>query len=149
MKKNEALIIELDEMKSLIEEEEWKYYHLRSIANFIYHLESLKGERRKELMRIDLARYIDEAKKKVNESSDVYSKSKQLFPLIWEISNVYRDEVGFIQKPSFWVTGIILISLFVLSNLFVDTRLALGICFVFLSGYSVRSYFKVRDRKTF
>lgn len=149
MSKEEQLNIELNKLKAAIPEKEWKYYHLQSVENFIYHLKSLDGERTRDRMAIEIEMYISQVADKVNEESSVYDKGKELFPAIWKMSDTYENEVGFISKPSYVITGILIVALFLVLRLFNSFLMSLGTCFFILIIYISYCYYKMKDRKFF
>ena len=112
MTDEQHLYIELEKIKASLPKKEWKYYHLLSVENFIYHLKNFKSERTRERMVIGIEKYIKSVSEKMHEASTVHNKSKELFPAIWELSDTYKYEIGFIQRPSYLVTSILLFALF-------------------------------------
>lgn len=149
MLKGEQLSIELDKVKDAIPKKEWKYYHFQSVENFIYHLKNLNGERMRERMAAEIEVYIKVVADKVNDESDIHDKSKELFPAIWKMSDTYKYEVGFIQKPSYLITGILIVGLFFVLLSFNSLLVSLGTCTLILVIYFCYCYFKMRDRKYF
>src|SRR5215210_2705669 len=108
------LYSKVESMKAMLPKREWKYYHLQSIENFIYHLKSFETERTRERMANEIEKYLELVAEKMHEELEPHDKSKQLFPSIWKLSDTYKYEVGFIQKPSYLVTFILLVALFFL-----------------------------------
>ena len=97
----QKLNFELEKIKELLKKREYKYFHIESIENFIYHLKSIQNERTRERMAILIDEYISLASEKMYEPSTEHDKYKELFPSIWKLYFTYKDEVGFIRKPNF------------------------------------------------
>lgn len=143
------LNVELERLKALLPKDEWKYYHLQSVENFIYHLKTFKSERTRERMANEIESYINLVSEKMHEASAVHKKSKELFSSIWKLSDTYKYEVGFIQRPSYLVCFILLAALFLLLKFSLNTLEALGICFLVFGTYAVYGYFKIKARRVF
>lgn len=108
----QQLYQKLEEIKLPLKRSEWKYYHLNSVENFIYHLKSFRDERTKDRMAIKIEKYLEIVSEKVKEKSDVHKDAKELLPYIFKISDTYKYEIRFIQKPSYLVPLILLAGLF-------------------------------------
>src|SRR5215210_9105478 len=104
MVEQEELSIRLQTLKRMLSKREWKYYHIYSLENFIYHIDSIKNERCRQRVAIEINNYFDLANKKIAEESTLMIKGKELAGPIWELSYVYKVEVGFIQKPHLIIT---------------------------------------------
>lgn len=146
----EKLEVLFTEVKSAIPEREWKYYHIQSVDNFIYHLESFKNERTRERMIVDIGKYLQTVAQKVSEEETrVHDKSKQLFPLIWKIAETYKFEIGFIQKPSYLVTIVLIVPLFFLLRIPLNASTSFMVCGFISVAYSIYGCFKVKAKKVF
>lgn len=139
----------LEKIKGQVPSREWKYYHLQSIGNFIYHLDSLKAERTRERMANDIERYLELVVANIHEETEVHDKSRSLFPSVWKLADTYKYEVGFVQKPSYMVMTILAVGLFFILKISFATLEAIGACILFLLIYSVYAYTKVKARKVF
>lgn len=143
------LQMELDKIKSALQKNEWKYYHLQSVENFIYHLRSFKSQRIRESVAIEIENYLKLVSEKMLEESKVHKKGKDLFPSIWRLSDTYKYEVGFIQKPSYLVTFILAIPLFFLLKFYFTGLVSLAICASIFVIYVLYGYLKIKARKVF
>lgn len=105
MENREVLNIKLQEIKSLLPKRRWKSYHLLSIDNFIYHLESLKNERIRTSISNEILTYLNivEVSVEGDTDRDIYNSSafESLFKYIYKISDHYRDDLGFVKRPSY------------------------------------------------
>lgn len=112
MENREVLNMKLQEIKSLLPKRRWKSYHLLSIDNFIYHLESLKNEKIKTRISNEILAYLNIVEVSVEENADrnIYNSSafKSLFKYIYKISDPYRDDHGFVKRPSYPILVIVL-----------------------------------------
>lgn len=145
----EDLYLKLDALKEVIPKKKWKYYHLTSIENFIFHLGSIKNERSRERMTLEINNYIDVASQRVNDGSRLVDKSKELFASVWELSDLYRYEVGFIKKPDYLIIFLIVLPLFFLLKLSLNTLQALIVAIIGFAAYALYGYFKVKARKVY
>jgi len=82
MPEENQLYVLIVKIKATLQKKEWKYYHLQSAENFIYHLKSFKSERTRKRMATEIEMYLNLVKEKMKESSGVHNKSKELFPII-------------------------------------------------------------------
>ena len=149
MSEEQKLYIELEVLKNKIPHHEWKYYHISGVENFIFHLENIKNERSRNRTANDIEIYIDAAIKKSEDSSDLATKSKELFVLLWKLADFYRYELGFIKKPDYLIRSIIVIALFFLLKLSFTTIQSLMLCIAGFTGYVIYGYYKIKARKVF
>lgn len=141
------LSIKFEEIKHLINRNEWKYYHLQSVENFIYHLKSFSDDRTRDRMATEIDKFLELVSEKAKKNIDVYKTGKELFPYIWKISDTYKYEIGFIQKPSYFVALILLIGLFILLKYIVSIEVAITILASFSTIYVIYCVVKTRARK--
>src|SRR5438309_6449210 len=99
----ETLQERLDVITQNIPRKQWKYYHIESIQNFIYHLHSFPSERTQDRIAIKVNSYLSMMQEKMNEEHDVHSLAKELYPSVWSIADEYKYELGFINKPSYFL----------------------------------------------
>jgi hypothetical protein len=137
----------LEEIKLQLDSGEWKYYHLASIENFIYHLESFSSEKTKDRMAMEIEKYLELVSEKAKVKSDIHKKGKELFPNVWKIADTYKYEIGFIQRPSYIVVLILSVGLFFVLKISVSTAVAVTICAFLAVLYTVYSYLKTKARK--
>jgi hypothetical protein len=91
----------LDALKSTIEKKQWKYYHIESVQNFIYHLTSFPCERTQYRMAGKINAYLSLLEERVKREHDIHELARELYPSIWSISDEYKNGLGFISKPSY------------------------------------------------
>ncbi|NTS39867.1 hypothetical protein HRG84_03040 [Flavisolibacter sp. BT320] len=143
------LMLNVQKLKEIIPEREWRYYYLQSVENFIYHLKSFKNERTKERMASDIEKYVKIVYEKLNEASYPQDKARELLPLVWKISNTYKDELGFTRRPTYLGIVLLLIPLFFLLKTSYSFSTSLSICVFAFATYTVYSYIKVKKRKVY
>ncbi|HYH16324.1 MAG TPA: hypothetical protein VD794_13940 [Flavisolibacter sp.] len=95
----EALQDKLDAIQNIIPNKQWWYFQLEGIQNFIYHLDNIPSERTKARTAKSIEDYLNLLGEKILQEQDRRALAKELTPYFWQISNVYRDELGFINKP--------------------------------------------------
>jgi hypothetical protein len=131
---NDKQIIQskLDELKNQIDIQK-RFYHFRSIQNFIYFFDKLKSSERKEKAFFTLNEYLDIVKSEpiedINQCIFLYTK------YIKPIGSLYEDEFNFMPAISFRTVlflVIIFYGVFYLFNLPVVFYVFIGII---LFGY--------------
>ena len=58
----------LDALKSTVERNQWKYYHIESVQNFIYHLNSFSTERTQNRMAGKINAYLSSLEEKLKKN---------------------------------------------------------------------------------
>jgi hypothetical protein len=149
MSDEQKLYLKLDVVKNTIPQNEWKYYHISSIENFIFHLKNIKNERSKDRTANNIEKYIDAATQKLDDHSDLATKSKELFVLVWKLSDLYRYELGFIKKPDYLIISIIVVILFFLLRLSFSTVQSFIVSIIGFAGYALYGYLKIKARKVY
>ena len=96
------LYVELEKVKAILQKSEWKYYHVKSVENFIYHLKSFKNERTRERMANEIGNYVKLVSEKLHEPSEVHDKRKELFPSIWKLFDVISMKLVLFKAPNTW-----------------------------------------------
>ncbi|RZJ98917.1 MAG: hypothetical protein EOO46_23450 [Flavobacterium sp.] len=143
----ETLQVELDTIKMSTAKEQWRYYYIESIQNFIIHLHTFPSERTQTRIATEIHAYLILLKERINEDHDVHDLAKKLYPAVWKLSREYVDFLGFIKKPSYifrFVLGAILF--FLLKSSF-DAWIAVG-CVSFIAiATTAYSAFKIKKRK--
>jgi hypothetical protein len=143
------LYSKLEEIKAKLEEKEWRYYYLTSVENFIYHLSNFKNERTREKVSSDIEKYLEIVVEKIDEETTSEKKAKKLFPYIWKIANIYKLELGFIKKPSWFTFSVLSITLFFLMRISFAIAESLLICVAVFTLYSAYVFLKIKTRKVF
>jgi hypothetical protein len=77
------------------------------------------------------------------------NKSKELFPSIWQLSDIYRYEVGFIKKPEYLIMLFLVFCLFFLLKLSLNNIEASVISLLAFGGYALYGYLKTRAKKVY
>lgn len=95
----ETLRENLDAIKRGITKRQRLYYHIDAVENFIYHLSNLPTERRQERTAKDIQNYLTLLEEKIKREHDMTVVAKELAPYIWNISHVYKLDLGFVSKP--------------------------------------------------
>ena len=149
MTTKEDLISKLDIIKSNIPQNEWRYYHILSIENFIFHLSEIKSERSKERIIIDIENYLDAITIILGEEMDNHQKYKDLFPAIYQLSEIYKYDLGFIKRPSIFVSLILFGITFLILKLSFNTLQSFIISTIIFSVYSIYVVFKIKSKKYF
>ncbi|HKB43625.1 MAG TPA: hypothetical protein VKC90_04525 [Chitinophagaceae bacterium] len=149
MIEDKELYSRLNELKQRIPEKEWIYYHLLGVENFIYHLKNISNERSRERTINAITNYLDLVYEKTKEDSRSIEKGKELAPSIWKLSDIYRHEVGFIRKPDYLIISIIVICLFFLLKISLNTFQAFGISVLVFAGYMIYGYIKIKAKKVY
>jgi hypothetical protein len=145
----DELKLEVEKLKEIIPQREWRYYYLNSVENFIYHLKSFKDERTRARMVGEIKNYLEKIYEKVNQNIYPQDKAKQLMPELWRISNTYKDELGFTSRPTYFGMLILLIPLFFILKSNYNFSIGLVICVFVFCTYVVYSYIKVKSRKIY
>ena len=108
----ETLQEKLEAITQSITRKQWKYYHVESVQNFIYHLYSFPSERTQARMAVKISNYLSMLQEKINKEPDVHSLARELYPTIWSIADEYKHGLGFISKPSYFLHLIGWVALF-------------------------------------
>lgn len=149
MIEEKELSLKLETLKETIPKQEWHYYNLHSIENFIYHLNDIKSERTREKTAVDINNYLELVSKKINENSTTFDKGKALFQYLWPICDIYKYEVGFIRRPDFLITPFLFILLFFFLRLplyFLQALIISVACFVIYLFYG---FLKIKSKKVY
>ena len=140
------LMFKVNELKEIIPKNEWRYYYLQSVENFIYHLKSFKNERTRNRMAVEIEKYLEIVFEKLNQALHPQDKAKQLLPLIWKISITYQHELGFITVNYLWIL-LLLIPLFIFLNTTYNWAISLGVCIITFTIYAISRFIKVKSKK--
>jgi len=145
----ESLQEKLDVIIHSITRKKWKYYHIESIQNFIYHLNSFPSERTRERVAIKIESYLSLLQDKINEEHDVHSLARELYPSIWSIADEYKHGLDFIKKPSYFFNVIIWVGLFFILKSSFDTLIGLGVVAAIAIVTVIRTQMKIKARRYF
>ena len=144
----EVLTYKLSLLKERIAEDDWWFYNLQSIDNFIFHLESIKTERQREKVYNKIMLYLYVVEERLGKE-DKYLSLKNLEPLLHELSLYYHFDADFIVKPNLFIHVISLMIIIVVLKLTFNTKTAL---IIGLSGsviLSIYYWIKIRLRRFF
>jgi hypothetical protein len=143
------LYLKLEFLKTNIPKNEWKYYRLLQIENFIYHLKNIKNERTREKAADDINDFLGFALEKSTELLSPIEKGKALFPVFWRLCDLYTYELGFIRKPDIIITSVIFSFLFIFFRFFYNNSAAFVITFCFFLLYMFYAYPKLKAKKVY
>lgn len=111
-----------------------RFYHLRSIENFIYFLDVIEDTQLKEKVYLILIEYFDVVK---NEPiQDIHHCTKLFDEYIRPIGSVYEENVGFMPMIHAWVIIFWGVLLFVILYMF-----SLPLVFYYLIGGGLLFYY--------
>jgi hypothetical protein len=137
----------LDALKSTIERNQWKYYHIESVQNFIFHLNNFPSERTQYRMAGKIKAYLSLLEERTKKEHDIHELAKELYPSIWSISDEYKYGLGFISKPSYLLLLFIeLVLFFILKSCF-GAWIAFGVVAAIGMVTIVRTQMKIKERK--
>jgi hypothetical protein len=88
----------LDAIKDVISKKQWLYYHIEALQNFIHHLDNISSDRTRARTAKNIDKFLSMLDERVKEDHDRHALAKELAPHVWNITHVYRDELGFIRK---------------------------------------------------
>lgn len=145
----ETLQEKLEVITQSITRKQWKYYHIESVQNFIYHLYSFPSERTQERMAIKINSYLSLLQEKINEEHDVHSLARELYPSMWGIADEYKHGLAFINKPSYFLNFIIWVALFFILKSSFGTLVGLGVVAAIVIVTMIRTQMKIKARKYF
>jgi hypothetical protein len=145
----ETLQEKLEAITQSITRKQWKYYHIESVQNFIYHLYSLPSERTQERMAIKINNYLSLLHEKINEEHDVHRLARELYPSIWSIADEYKQGLGFINKPSYFLHLIVWVALFLILKSSFGPLVGLGVVAAIAIVTIIRNQMKMKARKYF
>lgn len=146
MNSEQSLQTKVNELKAVLPEREWKYYHLGSIDNFIFHLKNLENDRTRAEVAAQLEVFLDLAKSIVSSEDKLLTKAMDLGPLLWKIALPYKTDLGFIKKPDILVSSILAIILFFILCFFSSFENSIVVCSLFYSLYLMFGWYKTHKR---
>lgn len=144
----EDLKIKLSEVKQQIPKNEWKFYSLLGIENFIHHIDSFDNKRYRDKAASDINAYLDLILQKQKETSSRREKIGELLPHFMKILRLYKTELDFIEKPNTVYLLLLLIGSYLLFQTGLTSVtaavLSLALTFVyFLYGFWKMKLYKV------
>lgn len=143
----ETLQEKLDAITHSITPKRWKYYHIESIQNFIFHLDSFPSERTQERMAGKLGSYLSLLQKRINQEHDLHSLARELYPSVWSIADEYKYGLGFISKPSYYFHFIIWVVLFFILKYSFAAWISFGVVAAIAIITIIRTQKKIKARK--
>ena len=143
----EFLQIEIDRIKQSINKVKWKYYHIESAQNFIFHLNNLHIERTRNRMARKINDYLLRLGDSIKKDHDDHQTAKELYPFIWEIADEYRYGLGFIKKPSYFLHLIVCATIFFILKINISTWISFGVVVVIAIITIIYFHNKIKNRK--
>ena len=147
LKLRTAIVDKLNVVKESIPKENWKFYHFESVENFALHIESIKNERRKKKAYSDLFEYLDVVSRSAKDAN-LRQTYRDLFSnYIYNIAGIYKDELGFISKPSFPLLFGLIAVLFVIVWFLTNLRASISIIAIVSAVILFYYVYKLRAKK--
>jgi hypothetical protein len=145
----DILQAKLEVLKSTLEKKQWKYYHIESVQNFIYHLNSFPSERTQNRIAGKINAYFSLLEEKVKKEHDVHKLARELYPSLWSIADEYKYGLGFISKPSYMLHLFVWLAIFFILKSSFEAWIAFGVVVVIGIVTIVPTQMKIRERKYF
>jgi hypothetical protein len=145
----DILQAKLEVLKSTLKKKQWKYYHIESVQNFIYHLNSFPSERTQNRIAGKINAYFSLLEEKVKKEHDVHKLARELYPSIWSIADEYKYGLGFISKPSYMLHLFVWLAIFFILKSSFEAWIAFGVVVVIGIVTIVPTQMKIRERKYF
>jgi hypothetical protein len=139
----------LDNIKRQIPKKLWRFYYLESISNFIYHLPNFKSERIGNNNAVRINEYLDHVAQRLSQEHDHRQFARELFQMVWKLSNDFKLELGFINKPFYAFNIIFWFLIFVLLYKSASILIAISLTTAFVVFRIAYFYSKVKSRKVF
>ena len=140
-----SLNLRLDELRNRIASNKKKYYHLRSISNFIYHINSQKLIDRKFVLD-KLREFMDFLES--NQIDDIHDSLIVFNTFLRPIGELYERDLGFFVMIKPWILNIwVLFFLLVVS--FFDKKIYFLYFFILLSIFAIYMARKIYGRKVY
>ena len=144
----ETLQTKLELIKSIIPKDEWKYFYIESVENFIFHLNSIKKDRAKERIENEINSYlilVEEQLATQKSLADIYKDlySKKLYSIV----TFYEDELKFIKKPYYPLTILFFIMLFIVLFKIFNIYAAIIIVTLLVVSYMIYTSSKIKAKK--
>lgn len=142
------LMDKLSSLKARIPAEEWKYFHLESMDNFIFHLKNIAGDRTRDMIAGDLFEYLTMVESELAANKTLSDSFKDLYAeKLYPISMFYEDELKFIHKPYYPLRVILFAGYFFLLYKSFTLNIAIPVWFVSVIAYIIYLWSKFKSRK--
>jgi hypothetical protein len=139
----------LDGIASQIPKNLWRFYYIKSISNFIYHLPNFKSGRLTIRNGHDINEYLDHVAQKLTQEHDHRKFARELFPMVWKLANDFKLELGFIARPYYALNFIFWIIIFILLYTSTSTLLAISLTTAFVLFRVIYFQIKIKNRKVY
>jgi type I restriction-modification system DNA methylase subunit len=144
----EKLQSRLSQIKSVIPEKNWKYFHIESAENFIFHLKSIKSERTRERVERELVSFLDLIEEELKSEKELANIRKDIYiNKLYNLSNLYKEELGFISKPFYPLTMLLLLGLFLFLAWVSNIYIAGGVSTLLLAVYLLHVKRKINEKR--
>ena len=143
------LFEKLNSIKQFISKREFRYYHIDSIDNFIFHIDKFNSERTSVRMAHQIDEYLTLLNQKLNEPHDKHELAMELFPHIWKIADTYKYELGFRHSTPFWMIIAIWTVVFFIVNATGPAWMAIIAAVVGAIVHAIWVYTKKKTRRFF
>ena len=146
----QSLLLEkkLDILSIKIVRKSKKYFHLRSVQNFVHHFEKISNENDKLWILKNLNNYLESCESYINSIDRNISKDLYL-KYLDKIGDYYRENLNFTLYTSFDILLILFTILLLTSSLFLNLISSLFLitsCFLIYIFYLM---YKKKHNKTF
>ena len=144
----ETLRIKLDQLKSIIPKDDWKYLHIESVENFIFHLNSIKNDRTKKRIENEIGSYLSLVEEELASKKILTVIYKDLFSKkLYSLITFYEDELKFIKKPHYLFTVLCFtILFFVLFKVF-NIYIAIIVTIILIVSYLIYTGSKIKAKR--
>jgi hypothetical protein len=111
-----------------------KYYHYRSVNNFIFHLNNIKNETDKEKIYLLINEYLDIIKNEPNPDRNVAINFFENY--VRPVGKYYEDDFNFVPMFSLWIA-----SFWIITFLFIEYIFNLPFVVMFMTGFLIFIYY--------
>ena len=131
-----------------IQKSKWRYYHKKSVENFIFYLSKVKGKSEKDELAQIITNYLDEIDNEVEEV-DMELSMYLYNQYLNKLASKFQWRLGFV--PIFPVKSLIVLipALTIILVLAYSSKYFFYTLLFFLSLYIVRLIIKMRKRKIY
>jgi hypothetical protein len=144
----EIIQTKLQSLKSIIPKDEWKYFHIESVENFIFHLDNIESDRTRKRIENEINFFLVLVEKELAGQKSLTAIYKDLYSKkLHSIATFYQDELRFIKKPYYPLTILGFIILFAVLFKFVNIFFAIIITILSIVFYLLRTSSKIRAKK--
>jgi hypothetical protein len=146
METEKILLHKVNELKVMLPKREWKYYHLGSIENFVFHLKNIKNDRTRVEIATQIDSFLSQVITKSRSDEKLLTKAMDLGPLLWRIALPYKNDLGFIKKPDILISLFMAFFSFVILCFFTSAVNSIVVCGLFYSLYLIFGFYKIKRR---